>query len=108
MQGLDFMSRGHMIADMKTIIGTQDIVPFIATKCFRQQPSRGVEVPCCHWCDMIAWPRSTVMLKLKIDKGGLESDLYCSNSFDEHAGSGMQSGQADVERGAFKGEKCVI
>lgn len=26
LQGLDFMSRGHMIADVVTIIGTQDIV----------------------------------------------------------------------------------
>jgi NADH-quinone oxidoreductase subunit D len=26
LQGLDFMSRGHMIADVTTIIGTQDIV----------------------------------------------------------------------------------
>jgi NADH:ubiquinone oxidoreductase subunit D len=26
LQGLDFMSKGHMIADVVTIIGTQDIV----------------------------------------------------------------------------------
>jgi NADH-quinone oxidoreductase subunit D len=26
LQGLDMMSRGHMIADVVTIIGTQDIV----------------------------------------------------------------------------------
>lgn len=26
LQGLDFMSRGHMLADVVTIIGTQDIV----------------------------------------------------------------------------------
>jgi len=26
LQGLDFMSRGHLIADLVTIIGTQDIV----------------------------------------------------------------------------------
>jgi len=26
LQGLDFMSRGHFIADLVTIIGTQDIV----------------------------------------------------------------------------------
>lgn len=26
LQGLDFMSKGHMVADVVTIIGTQDIV----------------------------------------------------------------------------------
>ena len=26
LQGLDFMSRGHLVADVVTIIGTQDIV----------------------------------------------------------------------------------
>jgi len=26
LQGLDFMSRGHLIADLVAIIGTQDIV----------------------------------------------------------------------------------
>jgi len=26
LQGLDFMSKGHMLADVVTIIGTQDIV----------------------------------------------------------------------------------
>ena len=26
LQGLDFMSRGHMLADVVTIVGTQDIV----------------------------------------------------------------------------------
>ena len=26
LQGLDFMTRGHMVADVVTVIGTQDIV----------------------------------------------------------------------------------